>query len=105
MGGWHAPTPLRPHTRLVKDDIGAEVLALKQQPGRDVIVFGSSDLAVQLAQLGLIDEYRIMVNPVVLGDGKPVFQGLQDTLQLKLLRARTFKSGNVLLAYEPERHS
>lgn len=91
------------NTRLVKDDIAAAIAALKQQPGRDVILLASSDLAVQLAQLGLIDEYRIMVNPVVLGDGKPVFKGLKDTLPLKLLRARTFKSGNVLLTYEPER--
>jgi dihydrofolate reductase len=76
---------------------------LKQQPGRDIGVFGSSNLAVTLAEQGLIDEYRIIVNPVFLGEGTPLLEGIKDKIELKLLEARTFESGNVLLSYAPVR--
>jgi len=89
------------HTRLIKENISAEVAKLKGQPGKDLILFGSSDLAVTLAQMGLIDEYRMMVNPVVLGSGKAFLNGLQGKLNLKLLKTSTFRNGNVLMYYEP----
>ena len=89
------------NTRLVKDNFVEEVSKLKGQPGKDVAIFGSSDLAVSFVEHSLIDEFRIMVMPVALGDGKPLFKGLRGKLVLKLLRTRTFKSGNVLLYYEP----
>ena len=89
------------NTRLIKDHITDEITKLKQQPGKDMAIFGSSDLALSLTELGLMDEYRIMVNPVVLGSGKPLFKGIQDRLTLKLLKTRIFRSGNVLLYYEP----
>ncbi len=89
------------NTRLVKEKIAEEVSQLKQQPGKDLAVFGSSDLALTLIQHGLIDEFRIIVNPVVLGNGKPLFKGLKDRLNLKLLKTRVFRSGNVCLYYEP----
>ena len=63
---------------------------------------GSSDLAANLAEHGLIDEYRIMVNPILLEDGKPLLKGLGRDVPLKLLQARPFKHGNVLLSYAPE---
>jgi len=88
------------NSRLVKENVAEEISKLKQQPGKEIAIFGSSDLAVSLAQMGLVDEYRIMVNPVILGDGKPLFKGA-DKLGLKLIKTRTFKSGNVLLYYEP----
>jgi dihydrofolate reductase len=75
---------------------------LKAEPGKDALVMGSSDLAASLAELGLVDEYRLMVNPVALGDGKPVLKGLKSDLRLRLLEARPFANGNVLLRYEPE---
>ena len=81
------------NSRLVKGNIAEEVLQLKQQQGRD--------LAVSLLQMGLIDELRIMVNPVVLGRGRSLFNGIDDTLNLKLLKTKTFRSGNVLLYYQP----
>ncbi|MBI3660338.1 dihydrofolate reductase [Candidatus Acetothermia bacterium] len=91
------------NTRLVKDNIAEEISKLKQQSGKDMIIFGSSDLASTLTKLGLIDEYRIMVNPVVLGNGKPLFKGIKDKLNLKLLKTKTFSSGNVLLYYQPRK--
>jgi dihydrofolate reductase len=91
------------NSRLVKDNIAEEVSKLKQQPGKDLAIFGSSDLAVSLIQMGLIDELRIMVNPVVLGNGKPLFKGINDKLNLRLLRTRSFSSGNILLYYQPDK--
>jgi dihydrofolate reductase len=78
-----------------------ELTALKQQPGKDIGIFGSSDLTVSLLRMGLVDEVRIMVNPVVLGAGKSVFETAKDRISLKLLRTRAFDSGNVLLCYQP----
>lgn len=91
------------NTRLIKANVAEEVTKLKQQPGKDLIIFGSSDLAVSFTQMGLIDEYRIMVSPVVLGDGQPLFKGINQKLNLKLLKTRTFSNGNVLHYYQPER--
>ena len=88
------------NTKLVKDNFAEEVLKLKQQPGKDIAIFGSSDLAVAFIEHNLIDEFRIMVNPVVLGEGKTLFSGIKSKLNLKLIKTRTFQSGNVLLYYE-----
>jgi dihydrofolate reductase len=88
------------NTRLVREHVAEEISKLKQQPGKDLAIFGSSDLAVSLLQMGLIDELRIMVNPVVLGSGKTLFNGIREKLNLKLLKTRTFRSGNVLLYYQ-----
>lgn len=93
------------NTRLIRDNFVEETLKLKQAPGRDLIIFGSSDLAVTFIEHGLIDEFRIMVNPVVLGDGKPLFKGLNDKLQLKLLKTKTFNAGNVLMYYSPDKNN
>ena len=89
------------NTRLVKNNFVEEVSKLKQQPGKDITIFGSSDLAVTFIEHGLIDEFRIMINPVVLGEGRLLFQGIKEKLALKLIKTKTFKSGNVLLYYEP----
>ena len=88
------------NTKLVKDNFVKEVQELKQQPGKDVAIFGSSDLAVTLIEHNLIDEFRIIVNPIVLGEGKPILQGIKTRLSLKLIKSQTFKSGNILLYYE-----
>ncbi len=89
------------NARLIKGHIDEEILKLKQQPGQDWYIFGSADLAAYFTQRGLIDEYRIIVNPVVIGSGMPLFKDLKSRLDLKLIKARTFRSGNVLLYYEP----
>lgn len=90
------------HTRLVKRNFIEIVSELKNEDGKDVAIFGSSDLAVTLMEHGLIDEFRVMINPVVLGNGKPLFQGIKSKLDLRLIKTRTFKSGNILLYYEPK---
>jgi dihydrofolate reductase len=86
------------NTRLVRGDAGEEVSRLKQQPGKDLSITGFS-LASTLMQKGLIDEYWLMVQPVVWGSGKRLFEGLKDKVKLKLADTRTFKSGVVVLHY------
>jgi len=89
------------NTILVKENSIEALQQLKQELGKDMAIFGSAELTATLANHGLIDEYRIMVNPVVLGSGKPLFAGLNARLNLKLIKVKTFKSGNVLLYYQP----
>jgi len=89
------------NTTLVKNNFSEAVSKLKQQAGKDIAILGSSDLTVSLMEQGLVDEFRIMINPVVLGDGKPLFKGIKGQTKLKLIKTKTFKSGNVLLYYEP----
>ncbi|MDP4263698.1 MAG: dihydrofolate reductase family protein [Bacteroidota bacterium] len=89
------------NTRLVRKNIANEVLALKQKPGKDMAIFGSSNLALTFIKHGLIDEYRVFVSPLVLGKGKTLFSGIKDRLNLKLLDVSVFNSGNVLLYYQP----
>jgi dihydrofolate reductase len=91
------------NTRLVKGDAAKEIAKLKKQPGKDLIIFGSADLAASFIKDGLIDEFRVMLNPILLGRGTPLFKGIQDKLNLKLLKTRRFGSGNVLLYYQPVR--
>jgi dihydrofolate reductase len=76
---------------------------MKQEPGNDLAVFGSASLLSGLLRLDLIDEHRIMVNPVLVGSGTPLFRNIAQRVNLKLVRTRTFKSGNVLLYYQPDR--
>lgn len=89
------------NTRLVQGDAAEELTRLKAAPGRDIIVMGSGRLAASLAERGIIDEFRILVNPIALPHGTPLFTGLTTDLRLELLSARAFRSGNVLLTYGP----
>jgi dihydrofolate reductase len=87
------------NSRLIRGDIAGEVNKLKEQPGRDMSV-GGAELASTFMQLGLIDEYRLYVHPIVLGGGKPMFPRLHDNINLQLVETRTFGSGVVLLRYQ-----
>jgi len=89
------------NARLVKDNMAEEVRKMKQIPGKNMTVLGSGSVVTQLAQQGLIDEYQIMVDPVLLGNGTPIFKGIKEKLDLKLVATKTYKSGVVLLSYEP----
>jgi len=91
------------NTVLIKENIAEEINKIKQQPGKDIWFLGSTMLAQTFMQLDLIDEYRININPTVLGRGKPLFAGVTREIPLKLLESKTFKSGVVALRYEPNR--
>lgn len=87
------------NSRLAKGNLKEEVLALKQQPGKDVLV-GSPSLIVALMNLNLIDEFQLCVHPVILGKGLQLLKNINDRINLKLLRTKTFGSGAVTLYYE-----
>ena len=76
-----------------------EVEALKQQPGKDLIIFGSGEIASLLTQHGLIDEYQFVVSPLLLNNGRSPLTGVPTPVKLSLLEARSFPSGNVRLRY------
>ncbi len=88
------------NTRLVKTDAADEVRKLKQQPGKDIVILGSAALASSLLQAGLIDEYRVILIPLLLGNGNPLFQGIKHKLNLKLTHTKQLASGVVVLYYE-----
>ncbi|HKD77994.1 MAG TPA: dihydrofolate reductase family protein [Ktedonobacterales bacterium] len=91
------------NTVLIKDNIAEEINNIKQQPGKDIWFLGSTALAQTFMMLDLIDEYRITLNPTVLGQGKLLFAGVTRNIPLKLLESKSFKSGVVALRYEPVR--
>jgi dihydrofolate reductase len=88
------------NTRIVHTSLHDEILKLKQEPGKDILT-GGVTIPSQLAELGLIDEYRIVVHPIVVGEGRRLFEeiNLQEKLQLKLVESTVFKSGSVALRY------
>jgi dihydrofolate reductase len=88
------------NSRLVKENIAEEIMNLKKQPGKDMIIIGSPRFAHHLMQLGLIDEYKITVTPVILGSGLPLFKGFKDRINLKLIENKTFNSGVIGLVYQ-----
>ena len=89
------------NTRLFKGDVENEVQKLKAEPGDQLVLMGSGTIVSQLAQAELIDEYQIVLNPIVLGGGRTMFEDVKNKLNLKLTNTRTFKNGNVVLTYEP----
>ena len=74
---------------------------MKKEPGPDIVIFGSGSIISQLASENLIDEYQMVVIPIVLGDGRTMFKGVEQRLVLKLTRTRIFGNGNALLCYQP----
>ena len=80
-------------------DVVKKMQELKSAPGKDIAVFGSSNLSITLIEEGLLDEIRIMINPIIIGKGTPLFDGADKKLQFTLKASKTFKSGNILLTY------
>ncbi len=88
------------NTTLLKGDLVSEVKKLKQNESKDITILGSGQIVAQLAEANLIDHYLFLLNPVVLGEGKGLFQGLSALRKFKLVSSRTMKSGNILLGYD-----
>lgn len=88
------------NTRIVRSNLKDEILRLKQEPGKNILL-GGVDVPSQLVELGLVDEYRIVVQPLVVGEGRRLFDGLNlpEKLQLKLVESKTLESGCVALRY------
>jgi dihydrofolate reductase len=89
------------NSRLAAGSIADEVARLKQVPGDGLLWVGGSDLASAFLEQGLIDEVRIIITPILLGEGKAVFDAIRKRHRLKLLSTKSFNSGNVLLTYQP----
>ena len=87
------------NSRLLGEFDPREVEALKNQPGKDMIIFGSGSIVSQLTQHGLIDEYQFVVSPILLGSGRPLLSGVSKSVRLDLLKAQEYQSGNVMLRY------
>jgi dihydrofolate reductase len=87
------------NTRVISKNIKEEILKLKRKSGKNIIIFGSPTIASLLIQLGLVDEYRFSVSPVVLGTGKSPFLEVKEMIKLKLVEEKTLRSGVVTLHY------
>lgn len=89
------------NTKLIKRDIIEEIKKLKQLPDTNMTILGSGSIVTQCAEQGLIDHYQLMIDPVVIGEGTPLFKGISNKLDLRLINTKTFESGVVLLTYQP----
>jgi dihydrofolate reductase len=90
------------NARLVRGDAAEEVRRLKQQPGKDMVLFGGARTAQELVRRGLVDEYDLLLNPIILGQGLPLFKEQTARQKLKLVSTRAFESGAVALRYVVE---
>ncbi len=90
------------NSSLMKEVLPEDIVKLKQEPGRDMLVYGSASIVQTLTNHGLIDEYQLLVHPVVSGGGKPLFQDIKERQKLKLVKTKTFPSGVIGLYYQPD---
>ena len=94
------PEKMRWNNSLMLGEINAdEIRKIKEAPGKDIAIFGSGKIIEQLMPLNVIDEFRFMINPVILGKGRTLFSTLEEANKLKLLETKQFANGNVLLVY------
>jgi dihydrofolate reductase len=89
------------NSTLVKEVVPEEITKLKQEPGRDMVIYGSANIVRTLTNLGLIDTYQLLVYPVVLGSGKPLWSDIRQPVKLSLVSTKTHPSGVVVLSYQP----
>ena len=87
------------NTSIISGDLVAETRRLKAAPGPDLLIMGSGTIVAQLAEAGLVDEYQIVVHPLVLGAGRTMFDGVRKRLDLTLRKSRAFSNGNIVLWY------
>ena len=90
------------NSQLMKEVLPEEIARIKQEPGKDMVIYGSASIVQTFTNLGLIDEYQLLVHPVVLGGGKPLFGGIAKPAHLMLLQTQSFPSGVVGLYYAPQ---
>ena len=90
-----------PETRIAGGELGDEIARLKGEPGKDLIAYGGARLDQALSRLGLVDEYRLMIQPAALGAGLPLFKDLSAPLHLELVEATTFATGVAIHVYRP----
>ena len=88
------------NTRVIKGDLAEEIRKLKEAPGDGLVLMGSGSIISQIALAGVIDEYQMVVNPLALGKGRTMFEGIKDKLNLTLTSTQAFQNGNVLLSYK-----
>jgi dihydrofolate reductase len=89
------------HSRVARGELASEIAALKEEPGGDIIAWGGASFLQALSRAGLVDEYRLVINPVALGDGLPLFKDLASPLRLGLVQATTYQDGSALHVYRP----
>ena len=90
-----------PETRIARGDLAEEIAALKREPGNDLIAYGGASFDQALSRLGLVDEYRLMIQPAALGAGLPLFKELPAPLHLELIEATTYPTGVAVHVYRP----
>jgi len=88
------------NSTLLREIVPEDIERMKQEPGRDMVIYGSASVIQELTNLGLIDEYQVLVHPVILGGGKPLFHDIKSQVKLKLVESRPHPSGVVLLIYQ-----
>ena len=88
------------NTRVIRDNLVDEVRTMKDEDGDDMIIMGSGTIVSQLTQAGLIDEYQVVVNPIVLGGGRTMFEGVDGNFELRRTNVRSFGNGNIFILYE-----
>lgn len=91
------------NSTIIKENVVAEIASLKQQPGKDILIDGSATLVQSLMETDLIDEYRFLVQPIIMGSGKHFFKDEMHTTRLKLVKSKTLSLGVVALTYQPDR--
>ncbi len=87
---------------VISGDLAEEITKLKQQHDKDLLIYGSADLASDLIVAGLVDEICLIVDPVLIGNGKRVFKEMDQRVKLRLVKSTTFRSGKLVLYYRPE---
>jgi dihydrofolate reductase len=94
---------VKPNTTIISDDIAVQITKLKNQDGGDILIFGSPGAAHSLMARNLIDEYWLFVNPIILGQGIPLFADVKKQINLRLISSQTFKCGVAALQYHAVR--
>jgi len=89
------------NTRVISGDIVEEVRKLKLSSAKDLTILGSGTILNQFTDAGIIDDYQLMISPIAIGEGTPIFKGIKQNLNLRLINSRIFKNGTLLLDYKP----